>query len=155
MLEIRKWRIKEKTALKKKMKWNKNWQKSFGSWAPMPGQHPCLVFLTSLKPVRLDSGFSQHIGGRLWQVRTLGHRCPASVIKRSHTGLWLWPHHAFGCLLPPSVAREMESMSNSGTSGPRDFWPGSRQVPSDGLLWREEWSALSMPQHILYLALFS
>lgn len=110
MLEIRKWRIKENTTLKSKTKWNKTWQKSFGPWALMSGQCPCLVILTSLKPGPLDSGFSHYIGDRLWQVRTLRHRRPASVIKRSHTGLWPWPHHPFGCLLSSTVALEMESM---------------------------------------------
>lgn len=151
MLEIRKWRIKEKTALtKNKTKWNKIWQKSFGPRARMAGQRPCLVFLTSLKPEPLDPGFSHHIGARLRQVRTLGHRCPASVIKRSHVGLWLWPHHPFGCLLPSTVALEMESVGNNGTPVPRNFWPGFGQVPSGGFLWREEWSALCTPQCILY-----
>lgn len=117
-------------------------QKSFRPQASVPWPRPCLVFLTSVTPRSLDSGFSHVICARLWQVRTLWLKCPASII---HAGLWLSPATPWDVRCLPKWLWRWDRWTTLGhlCQGIFDQAPG--RFPSRGFLWREEWPALSTP----------
>lgn len=115
LLEIRKLRIKDKSALKKE-----TWQKII--WAL--GTDACLTLMPSfsvfLKTQAFGSWLLTWCLCHLRQVRTLWLRRSDSVINMSHAGLWFCLSTP-GCLLPSLVAVEMGLMGYTGTSESRDF----------------------------------